>query len=259
MAAMVIRQPLFGFYSFTGYFSVFHLLQGRSRPLGLAAIAALSAISQTGSFPYDGAGRIALLVAVYVINVAVAGSLTWFAWVGEEQKQRRGHEITALNEANARLEESLRQNADLHEQLVAQARDAGVAEERRRMAREIHDTLAQGLTGIITQLQAAQRAGAEGPGAHHLHTAIDLARQSLTEARRSVHALTPEPLVGARLPDAMREIAGRWSESARCDRRGRRRPVRCASCARRSRSRCCGPPRRRWPTSPSTPARPGSA
>ena len=63
-----------------------------------------------------------------------------------------------MREANRRLEATLAENAGLHEQLLTQAREAGILDERQRMAREIHDTLAQGLTGIITQLQAAEQA-----------------------------------------------------------------------------------------------------
>jgi signal transduction histidine kinase len=105
----------------------------------------------------------------------------------------------------------MRENAELSEQLLAQAREAGVAEERRRMAREIHDTIAQGLAGIVTQLQAAQGTTGEA-GAAHVSAAIDLARSSLTEARRSVQALAPAPLADARLPDAVREVADRWTQ-----------------------------------------------
>ena len=87
------------------------------------------------------------------------------------------------------------ENAGLHAQLLAQAREAGVLDERQRMAREIHDTLAQGLTGIIAQLQAADQAAraAGRAAAAHGHRAR-LARESLTEARRSVQALRPQPL-----------------------------------------------------------------
>ena len=78
---------------------------------------------------------------------------------------------------------------------VGQAREAGVGDERRRMAREIHDTLAQGLAGIITQLQAAEgsRPG-DGRSGAHIEAALALARDSLAEARRSVQALRPEAL-----------------------------------------------------------------
>ena len=145
---------------------------------------------------------------VFLINAGVAGALTWFGWIGNEQQQRRAREVSALTEANAKLEESLRHNADLQEQLLTQAREAGVSEERRRMAREIHDTLAQGLMGIITQLQAAQRAGVgDDVRRSHLDLAIGLARDSLTEARRSVQALAPQ-------------AAGRGAAARRHRRRG---------------------------------------
>jgi signal transduction histidine kinase len=212
-AALVIRQPLYGFYSWTGYFWAWRLLQGRARLIGVALVALVTAISQTGAGPYRSVYDIAGLLVVFLINAGVAGALTWFGWIGNEQQQRRAREVAALTEANAKLEESLRHNADLQEQLLTQAREAGVSEERRRMAREIHDTLAQGLMGIITQLQAAQRAGvSDESGARHLDRAIGLARDSLTEARRSVQALAPKPLAEARLPDAIQDVARRWSD-----------------------------------------------
>jgi signal transduction histidine kinase len=217
-AALVISQPLYGFYTWTGYFWAWRLFTGRGRLIGVVLVAAITALSQTGAGPYTSVYAVGGLVLVYLINAGVASALTWFGWIGNEQQQRRAREVSALTKANARLEESLRHNADLQEQLLTQARDAGVSGERRRMAREIHDTLAQGLIGIITQLQAAQGAG-NGPdhpggeaGARHIELAIDLARESLTEARRSVAALSPEPLAGARLPDAIQDVAGRWCE-----------------------------------------------
>ncbi len=212
-AALVIRQPLYGFYTWTGYFWAWRLFTGRGRLIGVALVAGVTAISQTGAGPYDSVYAIGGLVLVYLINAGVASALTWFGWIGNEQQQRRAREVSALTEANARLEESLRHNADLQEQLLTQARESGVSEERRRMAREIHDTLAQGLMGIITQLQAAQGAGTGGEaGARHVEVAIDLARESLTEARRSVQALAPQPLAEARLPDAIQDVAQRWCE-----------------------------------------------
>ena len=80
----------------------------------------------------------------------------------------------------ARLEAALDENAGLHAQLMTQAREAGVLDERQRMAREIHDTIAQGLTGIVTQLEAAEQA-ADRPEdrQRHIRNAIGLARESL--------------------------------------------------------------------------------
>ena len=117
---------------------------------------------------------------------------------------------------NRRLEATIAENEGLHRQLLVQAREAGTLDERRRMAREIHDTLAQGLTGIVTQLQAAEQAAARTPGEpagwrRHVDAATRLARESLTEARRSVDALRPEPLEGCRLSEALAGVAERWS------------------------------------------------
>jgi signal transduction histidine kinase len=123
--------------------------------------------------------------------------------------------IAELAEANSRLEAATAENAGLHAQLLTQAREAGVLDERQRMAGELHDTLAQDLTGIITQLEAADRAGRRPEQwRRHLDQARALARDSLTEARRSVQALRPEPLEDASLPDAVADMARRWSETS---------------------------------------------
>src|SRR6266853_1851239 len=82
-------------------------------------------------------------------------------------------------------------------ELADQGQRAAVFEERNRMARDIHDTLAQGFTGVIVQLEAAEDAiscDCRKEADDHLHRAGELARRSLTEARRSVHALRPEVL-----------------------------------------------------------------
>ena len=138
-------------------------------------------------------------------------------------------------------------------------REAGILQERQRLAREIHDTLAQGLTGIVAQLEAAAQArksGADDTG--YLDAAAQLARDSLKEARRSVRAIGPGELEGARLPDALAQVDRSWSRDERRARRvhhhRRRAPLH-----PEVEVRCCAPRRRRWPTSPSTPAPPASA
>ncbi|MGH9244193.1 MAG: histidine kinase [Acidimicrobiales bacterium] len=72
--------------------------------------------------------------------------------------------------------------------------------------------LAQGLIGVITQLEAAMQATVD-PAAkqRHLDNATGLARDSLSEARRSVHALRPAALENGQLPAALGEAANRWS------------------------------------------------
>ena len=88
-----------------------------------------------------------------------------------------------------------------------QSEEAAVLKERNRMARDIHDTLAQGLTGVIVQLQAAEDAASKGykkQSREHLRNAQELARVGLGEARRSVRALRPQALEEATFWDALK-------------------------------------------------------
>jgi len=213
MALLVLRAPWYGFFTFTGYLYAFYLPPGRPRAAGVALIALITATSQNGGLPkHWTAGAVGIYLVIICINVGVASALTWFGWVSAQQNDQRKQMVEELSEANKRLETILEENQGLHDQLLAQAREAGVLDERQRMAREIHDTLAQGLTGIITQLQAAERHGqSEAERQRHLELATQLARDSLTEARRSVQAMQPEPLESARLPEALADVAGKWT------------------------------------------------
>ncbi len=99
------------------------------------------------------------------------------------------------------------------EELFAQAREMAVLDERNRMAREIHDTLAQGFTGIVLQLEAGEQAlsGDREAAAAHIERAKSLARESLGEARRSVWDLVPEVLEARSLEDALKEEVRRFA------------------------------------------------
>src|SRR5207245_1247690 len=92
-----------------------------------------------------------------------------------------------------------------------------VLEERVRLAREIHDTLAQGFVGISSQLDALalKLNGDLGVARRHLDLARKMARHSLTEARRSVMDLRTSALEDHDLPAALTTAAGKsWSSSA---------------------------------------------
>jgi PAS domain S-box-containing protein len=123
--------------------------------------------------------------------------------------------IRHVDRASYRPEEIELTQALAHQVMLAlqlnefaeQGRRAAVFEERNRMARDIHDTLAQGFTGVIVQLEAAEDAiscGSRREGDKHLHRAGELARQSLSEARRSVHALRPQALQEHNFWDALK-------------------------------------------------------
>jgi signal transduction histidine kinase len=91
--------------------------------------------------------------------------------------------------------------------LAEQSQQTAVIDERNRLAREIHDTLAQGFTGIVIQLEAAEDALTDSPQATatHLNRARQLARTSLAEARRSVRALRPAVLDHKPFAQALRD------------------------------------------------------
>src|SRR5438552_1920001 len=125
--------------------------------------------------------------------------------------------IRHIDRASYRPEEIELTQALAHQVMLAlqlnefaeQGQRAAVFEERNRMARDIHDTLAQGFTGVIIQLEAAEDSiscGQQKEADKHLHRAAGLARQSLSEARRSVHALRPDALERDNLWEALKGI-----------------------------------------------------
>ncbi|MFF4418296.1 sensor histidine kinase [Streptosporangium sp. NPDC001559] len=205
-ALLAFHDPIFIIYCTSGFFLAAHLAPSKWT---FAAVAATSFVLYGSTLDWSQAT--VQLVAFYLAIIAVqtvaigGGSI---AGIKIEDRQR------AYRKTVSDLQTALEENADLHAQLLAQAHEAGILDERQRMAREIHDTLAQGLTGIITQLRAAQRVE---DSETHVALALDLARESLTEARRSVAALQPHQLDDAHLPEAMTTLARNWARSTGVD------------------------------------------
>jgi PAS domain S-box-containing protein len=92
--------------------------------------------------------------------------------------------------------------------LQKQAEAASILEERNRMAREIHDTLAQAFTGILAQVGAAKQVLTDDLEATQAHLDLikELARTGLSEARRSVIALRPQLLEEGSLQSALHRL-----------------------------------------------------
>ncbi|WP_200938744.1 sensor histidine kinase [Modestobacter sp. Leaf380] len=91
--------------------------------------------------------------------------------------------------------------------------EAGALAERQRLAGEVHDTVAQGLTSIIMLVQAAEAEVDRDAGLarQHLALALDAARDNLHEARAIVGALTPRGLEGSSLADALSRLTDRFT------------------------------------------------
>ncbi|MEV4707440.1 sensor histidine kinase [Actinoplanes sp. NPDC049316] len=212
IAVLVWTNPLYGFFAWTGYLNVLYL-RGRWRLAGAGTVGIWTAVSQVGGFTvFTHPDQWPMLGVFIALNVTIGTAMTYLSIVTNNHHARRAEIVAQLEEANDKLARALAENAGLHAQLLVQAREAGVLDERQRLAGEIHDVLAQGLTGIVTQLEAADQAERRPVDRRrHLDTARRLARDSLTEARRSVQALRPRPLDAATLPDALAEVTDAWS------------------------------------------------
>ena len=102
-------------------------------------------------------------------------------------------------------------------QLLEQAREAGIMQERQRLAAEIHDGLTQGFVSIVTHLEVAEaKMESHTPEVREdfqalLNQVRQTARDNLTASREMTWALRPDLLEGVPLPDALDNLAKRWS------------------------------------------------
>jgi PAS domain S-box-containing protein len=145
------------------------------------------------------------VVSILIVPMLIAGRVDGV--IGIRFTQQRTFRAEEME-----LAQALANQAVLAMQLTRlslQSRQAAVMAERNRMARDVHDTLAQGFTGVIVQLEAAADATAKGFAAaagDHLNRAGELARESLREARRSVQALRPQALEENDLCEALESL-----------------------------------------------------
>ncbi|GAA3781769.1 sensor histidine kinase [Streptomyces coacervatus] len=165
------------------------------------------------------------LVAVIVINlVPVAGWALLWRPSGEDLFADVLFSVVALVFSLVvggwiiRIIEQSMERADLIAELDASRHEIsrlsaahGALAERERMAREIHDTLAQGFTSVLMLIQAVEaELDHDVPQARrHLALMDETARQNLAEARALVAGAAPADLNGTSLPDALRRLAAR--------------------------------------------------
>ena len=133
-------------------------------------------------------GPIAIISTVFALFIGF-----WIDRVVEQSKER-GALIAELEASRA--------------EVARLSHSAGAAAERARLAGEIHDTLAQGFTSIITLLQAADPELAD----ERLALAVRTARENLAESRTLIAALSPSALASGSLPDAVRRQVSRLIE-----------------------------------------------
>jgi len=207
-----------GLIALTAY--LFHLTFN-FLPLYLCSFA-LAFVALPGGWAYAGVG-LATAVALLgpnlltwspqnVVVTLAGGGLAAIAGGSirtlEAETARRQTAVRRLALAHADLERALADNVALRDRLIIEARQGGIAAERSRLAGEIHDTLAGGLAGIVSQLEALD-AGLEPdhPLRHRVVTGVAVAQETLREARRSVRDLRPGLLDEHPLPVAVGELA----------------------------------------------------
>ncbi|WP_078906566.1 sensor histidine kinase [Streptomyces sp. NRRL S-378] len=175
--------------AFPLYFLELHLLRLR---WGVAAVAVTACAAIGGFLAHSSAATPgAFLGPLLGGAVAVATVLGYQALYRESERRRE------------LIEELITTRAEL----AAAERSAGILAERERLAREIHDTLAQGLSSIQLLLRAAERALPEGaPALPHIAQAREAAQENLAEARRFVRALTPPDLEHGSLAAALERL-----------------------------------------------------
>ncbi len=190
---LVLTAPAFALLQVLVYPQILFSLQLRWSVTGGIAIGAVTAAAiwvhaadQAAAYP---GVAVSLLTPVMVIALAV--------WIRETIAQSMARRALIEQLTTARLAAE------------AAERKAGAAEERARLAREIHDTLAQGFASIVTHLQAADASLPDDAGRarRDVRAAEDVARASLAEARTLVWALRPEAIATAGLPAAIERLA----------------------------------------------------
>lgn len=175
------------------FFLYLHLLGRRYGSVAILVTAALSICALGIHNGWTVGGVVGPLVGA---GVALLIGLGYQALVGEvEQRERLVQELLSTRD-----------------QLAATEHESGVLAERARLAREIHDTLAQGLSSIQMLLHAAERSDPERPGVEHIQLARETAATNLADARRFIRELAPPELDDQGLAGALRRLAkGQWA------------------------------------------------
>ncbi len=202
-SVLVSLSPAFYLALFGLVLQIFRHLPVRQAAIAIGLTTAAVIVEQVGGIdqasPTDTTLWLAALIAVAVLGLG--------GWIGSviEQSTHRRELITQLQAAQRQLAEAERR--------------AGVLEERSRLAREIHDTLAQGFVSIVLHLEAAEEAGRQNPDVarRHLDQARTTARTSLSQARRVVQDLRPPQLEDQPVHDAIRDWALRWGDEVGLD------------------------------------------
>lgn len=189
-AALVWLVPEAAYLVFPLFFLYLHLLPGVAGPIAVIGTTALT----IAAFAVHGG-----LTVGGVVGPVVGAGVALLIGLGYSALERRAAEREAL----------MAELLATRDRLAAAEREQGTLAERARLARELHDTVAQGLSSIQMLLHAAERADAEGPGIAHVRLARQTAADGLAETRRFIRELAP-PSLDRGLGSALERLAAGW-------------------------------------------------
>lgn len=175
------------YIAFALFFLYVHLLP---KPWNLLAVSVATGVAVVGSGAHRGFSAAGVVGPIIGALVAVAIGVGYQALHNEAVERQR-------------LIEELVSTRDV---VAAQGRTAGKLAERERLAQEIHDTVAQGLSSIQMLLHVVERATPDHPARHQLRLARQTAADGLAETRRLIAGLSPAALNGQSLSDALDRI-----------------------------------------------------
>ena len=200
-----LLTPAAGYVAFPLFLIYLHLLPPRWSLPGVAVLTGVVVLAQSTT-----PGGLTSAKVIGPCVGAVVAVLTAYGYAALYRESR----------TRQRLIEELVQTRD---ELSRSQREAGRLAERQRLAREIHDTLAQGLSSIVLLARGAESLLTEGTSAtaarERVREISATAAENLTEARRFVADLTPPALDGSSLPQALQRIASGGGQATAATRR----------------------------------------
>ncbi|OYN92006.1 hypothetical protein CGZ91_00275 [Parenemella sanctibonifatiensis] len=201
--ATAFVTPFIAIYAWFGYMDVMRIFSGRIIYPALLLTAAGCGLGQGGGLAgvQDWPPLIMILIGV---NMLIGTG----AIIAERRRERT---LADREEALQRLGTEQERSAQLRDELVAHARRTGTLDERQRLSREIHDTVAQSLLGVITQLEGIDAGQLSAADLTRLERAQRSAREGLAEARRAVAALASPRLDHDDLTVALDQLVRAWN------------------------------------------------
>ncbi|MBF4588203.1 sensor histidine kinase [Curtobacterium sp. VKM Ac-2887] len=190
--ALLVGVPEAAYLVFPLFFLYLHVLPRIVGPVAViaATLVAVVALGLHGGFTVGG-----------VVGPLVGAGVALLIGLGYRALAREAVEREAL----------VAELLATRDRLAVTEREQGVLAERARLAREIHDTVAQGLSSIQMLLHAAERADGERPGTEHIRLARETAAEGLADTRRFIRELAP-PALERGLGAALERLAGsQWS------------------------------------------------